>query len=84
MRKSESVQAINAGVAIGIMFLLIQFLNNFVFQLTIICQEHFHIRKKKAMRTIIKNEDGTFWVRYCGRYFGTFATYEEAKKVGNK
>jgi hypothetical protein len=31
MRKSESVQAINAGVAIGVMFLLIQLLNNFVF-----------------------------------------------------
>jgi len=31
MRKSESVQAINAGVAISIMFLLIQLLNNFVF-----------------------------------------------------
>lgn len=28
---TEDLQAINAGVAIGIMFLLIQFLNNFVF-----------------------------------------------------
>ena len=34
----------------------------------------------KMMRTIIKNEDGTFWVRWCGMYVGTFATYEEAKK----
>jgi len=33
------------------------------------------------MRTIIKNKDGTFWVRYCGIYVGTFATYEEAKKA---
>jgi hypothetical protein len=33
------------------------------------------------MRTIIKNEDGTFWVRYCGMYVGTFATYKEAKKA---
>ena len=32
------------------------------------------------MRTIIKNEDGTFWVRFCGMYVGTFATYKEAKK----
>jgi hypothetical protein len=32
------------------------------------------------MRTIIKNEDGTFWVRYCGMYVGTFATYKEANK----
>lgn len=31
MKNSESVQAMNAGVAIGIMFLLIQLLNNFVF-----------------------------------------------------
>ena len=31
MKNSEDLQAINAGVAIGIMFLLIQFLNNFVF-----------------------------------------------------
>ena len=30
------------------------------------------------MKTIIKNEDGTFWVRYCGVYVGTFATYKEA------
>ena len=30
------------------------------------------------MRTIIKNEDGTFWVRHCGMYVGTFATYKEA------
>lgn len=30
------------------------------------------------MKTIIKNEDGTFWVRYCGMYVGTFATYKEA------
>jgi hypothetical protein len=34
------------------------------------------------MRTIIKNEDGTFWVRYCGMYVGSFATYKEAKKAG--
>jgi hypothetical protein len=33
------------------------------------------------MRTIIKNEDGTFWVRYCGAYVGTFNTKEEAKKA---
>lgn len=35
------------------------------------------------MRTIIKNEDGTFWVRYCGMYVGTFATYKEAKKAND-
>jgi len=35
----------------------------------------------ETMRTIIKNEDGTFWVRYCGMYIGTFATYKEAKKA---
>jgi len=29
--RNEDIQAINAGVTIGIMFLLIQFLNNFVF-----------------------------------------------------
>jgi len=29
--RNEDLQAINAGVAIGIMFLLTQFLNNFVF-----------------------------------------------------
>jgi hypothetical protein len=29
--RNEDLQAINAGVAIGIMFLLIQLLNNFVF-----------------------------------------------------
>jgi hypothetical protein len=29
--RNEDLQAINAGVAICIMFLLIQFLNNFVF-----------------------------------------------------
>ena len=33
------------------------------------------------MNTIIKNEDGNFWVRCCGIYVGTFATYKEAKKV---
>lgn len=33
------------------------------------------------MRTIIKNEDVTFWVRYCGMYVGTFETYEEAKEA---
>ena len=36
------------------------------------------------MRTIIKNKDGTFWVRYCGIYVGTFATYEEAKKLNRR
>ena len=30
------------------------------------------------MKTIIKNEDGTFWVRYNGQYIGTFETYKEA------
>lgn len=33
------------------------------------------------MRTIIKNENGTYWVRYCGMYVGTFKTYKEAKKA---
>ena len=33
------------------------------------------------MKTIIKNDDGTFWVRCYGVYIGTFATYEEAKKA---
>ena len=37
-------------------------------------------KTKNEMRTIIKNNDGTFWVRYCGMYVGTFTTYEEAKK----
>jgi hypothetical protein len=37
--------------------------------------------EQTKMRTIIKNDDGTFWVRYCGVYVGTFATYEEAKKA---
>jgi hypothetical protein len=31
MRKSESIQTINALTAIGVMFLLTQLLNNFVF-----------------------------------------------------
>ena len=29
--RNENLQAINAGLAIGVMFLLIQLLNNFVF-----------------------------------------------------
>jgi hypothetical protein len=33
------------------------------------------------MRTIIKNKDGTFWVRYCGRYIGTFKTRKEAESA---
>lgn len=33
------------------------------------------------MRTIIKNNNGTFWVRCYGVYIGTFATYQEAKKA---
>lgn len=37
--------------------------------------------KKGKMRTIIKNENGTYWVRYCGMYVGTFKTYKEAKKA---
>ena len=31
------------------------------------------------MRTIIKNKDGTYWVRFCGRYVGTFKSLQEAK-----
>jgi len=30
------------------------------------------------MRTIIKNKDGTYWVRYNGQYIGTFKSYKVA------
>jgi len=30
------------------------------------------------MKTIIKNDNGTYWVRLFGRYIGTFDTYKEA------
>jgi hypothetical protein len=33
------------------------------------------------MRRIGKNENGTFWVRYCGLCLGNFKTYAEAKKA---
>jgi len=39
------------------------------------------LKLKEIMRTIIKNGNGTYWVRYGGRYVGTFENYEEAKKA---
>lgn len=36
------------------------------------------------MNTIIKNEDGTFWVRCFGIYVGTFSTKEEANRQGDR